>query len=143
MGRKKNKKKIKYVYNEPKIQYIYNTIYELEIKNSLIKNSGKGVFTKEKLQKNTHLGNYIGKKYPKDTNIFSNYSIETYFGGMIDAQNYPRTIFAMINDSKFSDFENNCEFIIKKDYVEIWTTKFIDEGEELYIDYGNDYWINR
>ena len=62
---------------------------------------------------------------------------------MIDAQNYPRTIFAMINDSKFSDFENNCEFIIKKDCVEIWTTKFINEGKELYIDYGTDYWINR
>ena len=141
MGRKKRKNK--YVYNEPKIEYIYNTVYELEIKNSLIKNSGKGVFTKEKLKKNTHLGNYIGKKYSKDVFIFSNYSIETYFGGMIDAQDYPRTIFAMINDSKFSTFENNCEFIIKKDCVEIWTTKFINEGEELYIDYGEDYWINR
>jgi hypothetical protein len=106
-------------------------------------NSGKGVFSKEKIPRNTYLGDYIGKKYGKETNIFSNYSIETYYGGIIDAQSYPRSIFAMINDSRFSEYKNNCEFIIKKELVQIWTTKFIDKNHELFIDYGDDYWINR
>jgi len=136
---KKRKSKYVYIYNEPKIEYIYNTVFDLFIKKSNIPNSGLGVFTNEFINKNIYLGNYIGKKrskyYPSNP-----YCIEDYNGDTIDAIDYPRTIFAMINDSKFSNYKNNCEFIVKKENVEIWTTKIIKKGSELFIDYGEDYW---
>ena len=49
----------------------------------------------------------------------------------------------MINDSKYSSYKNNCEFITTKNNVEIWTTKIIEKGSELYINYGDDYWKYR
>ena len=142
MGKKKRKSKYVYIYEEPKIEYIYNTLFDLFINKSNIDNSGLGVFTNEFINKNVYLGNYIGKK--RNKNYPSNsYCIEDYYGNTIDAIDYPRSIFAMINDSKYSAYKNNCEFITTKNNVEIWTTKIIEKGSELYINYGDDYWKYR
>jgi hypothetical protein len=118
---KKKKKKIKhnYIYNEPKIEYIFNTEYNLVIKDSNIKNGGLGVFSKDKINKESFLGNYIGKKCKYNYQTNGKYAITTYDNGFIEAIDYPRTVFAMINDSKYSSFNNNCEFIITENNVEI------------------------
>ena len=60
---KKNKKE--YVYIPPVVEYIYNTIYKLEIKNSLIKHGGQGVFALEDIPENTCIGEYTGEKKHK------------------------------------------------------------------------------
>ena len=49
----------------------------------------------------------------------------------------------MINDSRFSEFVYNCDFIIYEDHVEIWTINDINKGDELYCDYGDKYWEYR
>ena len=61
----------------------------------------------------------------------------------IDAYDYPRCIFAMINDSRFSNFKYNCDFKIFEDHVEVWTITDINEGDELYCNYGDKYWQYR
>lgn len=144
MGRhRKRKKKHIYEYIPPKIEYNFNTEYNLIIEDSKIKYAGLGVFSNEKLKKNTYLGNYEGEKRHND--IFTNgiYAFSLKSDYYIDAIEYPRTVFAMINDSRFSNFDYNCEFKGFSDRVEIWTIKDISEGDELYCDYGDDYWINR
>jgi SET domain-containing protein len=142
INEKKKEKKIKYnyIYNEPKIEYLYNTNYNLIIKKSNIVNSGLGVFSNEKISKNTFLGYYIGKKCKYNYPTNGQYAIITYDGGFIEAIDYPRTFFAMINDSYNTHFNNNCEFIITEKNVEIRTIKNIKKYEELFISYGNDYW---
>jgi hypothetical protein len=54
---------------------------------------------------------------------------------------------AMINDTYKTNYNYNCEFIINEsnsDYnkkVEIWSISDININEELFIDYGDNYWI--
>ena len=49
----------------------------------------------------------------------------------------------MINDARKSYYNYNCEFIIDDNnlFVEIWSIKDIMKREELFIYYGNEYWI--
>jgi hypothetical protein len=49
----------------------------------------------------------------------------------------------MINDSRFSDYTYNCEFLCTTDNIEVWSTKFIPVNTELFINYGDEYWLNR
>ena len=146
MGRRRRKKN-KYVYIPPKVEYIYNTDYDLAIKDSKIKNGGLGLFSNQDIDMNTNLGEYIGET--KKTGAFTCgiYAFNLNNDIIIDAYEYPRTIFAMINDCRFSDFEYNCEFKpMPKDYperVEIWAIKKISKDDELYCDYGDDYWKYR
>ena len=145
MGKKKKRKKRQsnYKYIPPKIEYVYNSIFDLEIKKSMIKNAGLGVYAKENIKSKTLLGNYIGKKKTNDYFSIGTYSIQLNSKYFIEAIDYPRSVFAMINDSRFSNFDYNCEFLVTDNSVEIWSIKFIKEGDELFIDYGDDYWVNR
>ena len=51
---------------------------------------------------------------------------------------------AMINDAYKTENKVNCEFIINEinEIVEIWSIDNINIGSELFISYGNDYWID-
>ena len=105
--------------------------------------SGLGVFAKEDILPKKLLGHYIGKKIPINNFTLGTYSIELNSNYFIEAINYPRTVFAMINDSRFSNFNYNCDFIVSNKEVEVWSNDFIRNGDELFVDYGDDYWINR
>jgi hypothetical protein len=121
-------------------KYYNNTKYNLEIKKSLIPGAGLGVFALEKIPGKTHIGNYEGKKTRKKTGIYY-FELNDKLG--IDAIDYPRCYLAMINDSYKSDHKINCEFIIdeKKKRVEVHTIVDIDAGSELFVSYGDSYWI--
>jgi len=134
----KRKNKNKYIYIPPKEEYYNNSCFELEIKDSNIKNAGKGVFTLEFIPNNTFIDEYTGI-------IMNHVFCGSYFvlireGLGIDAQTFPRCYMAMINDNIGSLFEHNCKFMICDDKVEIWSIKDIYKGDELYISYGNEYW---
>ena len=145
MGRSKRKRKSKYdyVYVPPEPEYIYNSKYNLSIQDSNIKHGGLGVFAKEPINKNEYLGDYIGEMKEDGRFTCGIYAVSLKSNNFIDAYEYPRTIFAMINDARFSEYSYNCEFRLFDDRAEVWSIKNININEELYFDYGNNYWKYR
>lgn len=133
------KKKLSYHYILEIEQYYHTSKFNLEIRDSQIKNAGKGVFTNEEIPNNTFIDYYYGDicHHLKCGDYY--FSISNDIG--INAQNFPRCFMAMINDNYKSNFDINCEFIIKNNnIVEIWSTKIILKNTELFISYGEDYW---
>lgn len=140
---KKRKSKQVYKYIPPKIEYIYNSKFKLEIKSSSIKNAGLGVFANQFIPRNTLLGEYTGTLKTSDQFSCGLYALELKSGILIDAFEYPRSVFAMINDSRFSDYDYNCKFLVMENKAEIWTVNDINIDDELFINYGDDYWKYR
>ena len=130
-----------------------------EVKKSLIKNAGKGLFTVKPFVKGEIIGEYTGILKTEDE-ITDEDLIYAY-----DYDNAHSLIgtgpCAMINDivdvrvltpeeTKNSDYnkvwpkidglEYNCEFQQKGKTVNIVATKDIPSGAELYISYGHSYW---
>ena len=125
--------------------YYNNSQYKLKLDISTIKNAGDGVFALEPIAKNKFIGYYEGDV------IFhihcGSYYISINDDCGINAVCYPRCYMAMINDTYKTDYKYNCEFIINEnnsDYnkkVEIWSISDININDELFISYGNHYWI--
>jgi hypothetical protein len=137
----KKKNKNNYFYQEEKEEYYHNSRYNLYIKKSLIEDAGYGLFTNDFIPNNTFIDYYEGEiKYFCKT---GKYFIEINNDVGIDAFNFPRCYMAMINDSKGSVFNNNTYFKINSTnlVIEVWSIKDIDKDEELFIDYGSEYWI--
>lgn len=143
MGRRRRKPPKPYPYPLPKVEYVYNSAYSLEVKPSRITNGGLGVFTMEEIPANVALGEYCGEKRHKSEPTDGSYSLSLESDYYIDAFEYPRCVLAMINDSRFSEYGYNCAFEVGTERAEVWSTKAIACGEELYLDYGDDYWKHR
>lgn len=135
------KKKKKILYQIEKPEYYHNSNFNLNINKSLIDNAGNGVYTNDFIPNNTFIDCYEG-----DIKYFIKAG-EYYFGINenigIDAFLYPRCYMAMINDARGSIFDNNCDFKIndKELIVEVWSIRDIKDGEELFINYGSEYWV--
>ena len=133
------KKKSKYLYT-PIIKntpfYYHNSKFNLEIKESGIKNAGFGVFTNDFIPKNTFIDFYTGNY---GINTLSGYYFQINETIGIDAGEYPRCYMAMLNDAYKSKFKNNCDFVVKEYMVEVWSLSDIQPGHELLISYGDDY----
>ena len=125
--------------------YYNNSQYKLKLDISTIKNAGIGVFALEPIAKNKFIGYYEG-------DVIFHIHCGSYYMSIndehgINAVCYPRCYMAMINDTYKTDYKYNCEFIINEnnsDYnkkVEIWSISDININDELFISYGNDYWI--
>lgn len=140
--RKKYRRQSSYEYLEEIPVYNYNSSFKLDIKSSLIPHSGLGVFNSETyiIPTTTYLGNYTGQLKSNNVIVTSTYCISLFSDNYIDAFQYPRSIFAMINDCRFSNFEYNCDFRTFEYVVEVWTTKNIQPNDELFVDYGNNFW---
>lgn len=137
---------------------------KLELKTSTIPNAGRGIFAKELIIANTSLGEYTGKWVSKDEfEKFSDdlkqkgfeygWEVNDYRGnknrpkgiklkdgitiGYIDAReetdgNYLR----FINHSSTND---NVRAFQVKDKIYYLTTRDIQPGEELFVDYGPQF----
>lgn len=131
------------------MKYYNNSKYNLFIQKSNIEKAGRGVFTKEFIPNNTFLGYYEGELINRKE-ATSNYCYELSENYFIDAFRTPRSIFSMINDAKWSDYEYNCEFVNEFEnfkttmdhnkLVGVYTIKDIKENEELLVSYGPGYW---
>jgi len=130
-----------------------NTKLILNVEESNIINSGNGIFTYQNIPKETLIGYYEGLLKEDDGSCVGDYSFSLNKKWYIDARSYPRSYIAMINDAHGSKFKNNCEFRIeledpitgkkRKPYerkITLWSIKNIKAGQELYADYGKDYW---
>lgn len=141
--KRRNHKVVDVIDTEP--SYYNNSEYKLKIDVSTIKNAGDGIFALESITKNKLIGYYEGDVM-FHINCGSYYiSINDEHG--INAICYPRCYMAMINDTYKTDYKYNCEFIINESNndhnkkVEIWSISDININEELFINYGNYYWI--
>lgn len=120
-------------------------------RRSTIPHAGDGVFTKCRLNKETHLGYYMGRifwKYPKRNKRNFDYIMQisrrppwiprsTWESKktncvVVDGNN----ILAYFNDGDQSG-QTNCRFTQSGRFV---TNRCIEPGEELFVSYGEDYW---
>jgi len=142
-----------------KVKYYNNTIYDLELKQSNIVDAGLGVFlskNSEIIPKDTFIRYYEGEWLTNDK-LKSDYSYYINKHVYIDIDPFNKPYSCMINDAYNSSYENNVmskpmieplESITRRNYkkfdvnkiIGLYTTKDICPGDELFFDYGEDYW---
>lgn len=119
------------------------------IKPSLIPGAGDGAFAYKFIPKDTILGDYIGDECSEDSD--GDYVL--YVAGYnaygeeiercINAENKATSNWTRyINSIKQGDGRTkNAKFIVRgRDTVSVKTIKDIQAGEEILVDYGNEYW---
>lgn len=128
--------------------------YGVVIRLSSIEGAGYGVFAARDLEPGTRFP-YLGdvstlkefhKERKKTPQARADYAYEAdYTKGnrvIIDALDRHSCVARYINDSIGTGNENNCFFYsdpkIKKSYIK--TSRKIKKGEELFVDYGPEYW---
>ena len=144
--KKRSGNKVDIINTDTNPSYYNNSQYKLKIDISTIKNAGDGVFALESIAKNKFIGYYEG-------DVIFHIHCGSYYISIddehcgINAICFPRCYMAMINDTYNTNYKYNCEFIINEnnsDYnkkVEIWSISDININDELFVSYGNDYWI--
>jgi SET domain-containing protein len=124
------------------------------VKQSKIKGAGLGVFATRALPPNTHLGIYKGDKCAENDD--GDYVLDvqinhTYKNGKtklvklcINAENKKTSNWTrFINSVTTNKHMKNVEFYIfgseGKEKIGVYTTAKINKGQELLLDYGNEY----
>jgi len=120
---------------------------QLEVKESTIPNSGKGLFTTEFIPKGTRIVEYKGrittwKEVKNDSGNGYIYTINN--NHVIDAQKTLKALARYANDARglirVKGITNNCTYVNDglKAYIE--SVKDIPAGAEIFVDYGKEYW---
>ena len=125
----------------------------ISIRTSLIPDAGLGAFATQKLYKNTILGDYTGEEldYEEDDDDLINGDYVLMVQGynnrgkevfkVIDAKDpnksdWPR----YLNSVKRGDGKKeNCKFFINGNKISVKTIRDIEIGEELLVNYGDEY----
>ena len=119
----------------------------LQVKDSTIPNSGKGLFTNIFIPKGTLIVEYKGRRttWKEVENDYRNGYI--YFisnNKVIDAKSYKKALGRFANDasgiSKIKGIVNNSVYEVHGDKVFIKAVKDIPAGSEILVAYGKDYW---
>lgn len=120
----------------------------LIVKKSTLPNAGKGLFTKVSIPKRTRIVEYKGKittwKEVKEDDGENGYIFYVKRYHVIDALSTKKPLARYANDAKgfvrVKGLTNNAEYVIDglKAYIE--STKPIEAGSEIFVDYGPDYW---
>ncbi|HZY82034.1 MAG TPA: SET domain-containing protein [Cyclobacteriaceae bacterium] len=121
----------------------------LEVKDSTLPGTGKGLFTKVLVPKGTRITEYKGKAMtwkqaqalPDEHNgyvfWFSNQHV-------IDAWQSPEGVAHFANDARGivrkPGVVNNAEYEIEKGRCYIVATRNIPAGAEIFVGYGGEYW---
>jgi hypothetical protein len=123
----------------PSPSYYHSSCYQLSIQPSTIPQAGLGVFALEDISKGSFVDEYKGVRCTglKSGTYF--FQINEEVG--INAEGYPRCYMAMLNSNANTSFLTNCEFLVKNEKIEVWTTRPVKRGEELMIDYGDRYFL--
>ena len=138
------------------IKYYHKSEYDLFLKESGILYAGLGVFTNSFIEKESFIDFYYGDiiDYP----TYGEYCVGLLDDKLsINAINYPRCYMAMLNDASYKptskrairrkkfidhDFFNNCYFKKEENKVKVYSLYDIEPGSELFISYGENYWLN-
>jgi uncharacterized protein len=121
---------------------------QLVVKRSTIPGSGKGLFTKQFIAKETRIVEYKGKittwKIIKESPVFNGYVFYINRNRVIDAMNYKKAFGRFANDAKgitkIKGLKNNCRYEVEGNKVFIIAAINIDAGNEIFVSYGKDYW---
>jgi len=115
---------------------------------------GLGVFASQIIPPNTLVGQYQGelinrrkfwRRYPRGWGRYVVALPDPWDGMFMDARDQPShdNIGRYVNDARNTEWDNNCRFAMdaggKSMFIE--TLREISEGEELLVDYGDDYWL--
>jgi uncharacterized protein len=121
---------------------------QLYVKKSGIPNSGMGLFTKKAIPKGTKIVEYKGRKSAwkdvKDEDGKNGYIFYINRNHVIDALPHKSALARYANDArglvKIPGIKNNADYVIDglKAYIE--SKKPIEAGQEIFVDYGKDYW---
>ena len=136
--------------------------YKLEVKPSLIPNAGNGVFATKPIVKDEIIAEYRGKVFT--CGLYEEFVDSGKIMRINDMFIDSIGVAAMINDCvkfvpidtslskhiseddfKLKIWENkayNCKFDNKNDKVFVVAMQDIQPGDELYVNYGQNYWIN-
>ena len=120
----------------------------LVVKDSGIPNSGKGLFTKIDIAKGTRIVEYKGRITTwKEADIDEGrnaylFRVKSYH--TIDARPTLKNLARYANDAKgfqkIKGLRNNCVYVIDGLQVYIESVKDIAAGDEIFVDYGKEYW---
>lgn len=115
------------------------------VAKSTIRGAGKGLFAAEDIRKGTRIGQYCGKRtrtYPRNADyafaIDNGRKTEHY----IDARK-SRCLLKYVNGARTRKQHRrvNLEAYQYKKNIYYRSTRNIKKGEELILDYGDDYWV--
>lgn len=115
----------------------------LVIKDSLISNAGKGLFTTQPSKENEVLCEYLGT-HLNYIQLLRTKDWEYVYGEdiFIDAGPHPNVLARHINHH-FDRTKINCDFIERDGKVFIEALRDINADEEIYADYGELYWSDK
>lgn len=125
---------------------------DLIVKKSQLPKAGKGLFTKRDIKKGERFIEYLGeiineKELQKraDNDIYG-YTFYINKNKCIDAYYTPQFIARYANDAKGlsrkEGVKNNCCYDIWKKRGWIQAERNIKSGEEIFVDYGKEYWAD-
>ena len=124
----------------------WDDIPELEIKASNIKEAGQGLFTNVDIEVGDWIAEFTGElisdeEANKLQGSRGHYLVSTD-RGILDVFNSTSPAIKA-NDARGTSFKNNSE-IVEQTNGEVWlvATKRIRAGEEVFCDYGSEYWEN-
>jgi SET domain-containing protein len=119
----------------------------LYVGRSNIPGSGKGLFTREAINKGELVIEYTGKIRKWDevkddpSNLYIYYVDDDY---VIDAKNSPEVVARYANDAEgvtqVNGLENNCTFVNIDNRIYIKAIKNIPAHTEILVEYGENYW---
>lgn len=120
----------------------------LVVKKSTLPNAGKGLFTKVFIPKRERIVEYKGRittwKEVKEDDGENGYIFYIKRYHVIDALPTKKPLARYANDARgfvrVKGLRNNAEYVVDglKAYIE--STRDIEPGSEIFVDYGPDYW---
>lgn len=118
---------------------------KFEVKKSSIKNAGKGLFAKVRINKGDHIGYYTGKyltakQIEREPYVSSKYIMTVTKNCYILGEGKGSGFVSFINHSN----KPNAEIIVSTRWKtsRIAAIKNIKPGEEIFYNYSDEYWDN-
>jgi uncharacterized protein len=120
----------------------------LIVKRSKIPGSGKGLYTRIDIPKDTNIVEYKGKISDwKNVNHDGGHNPYIFYvtrNHVIDALKYPKALARYANDgrglTRVKGLTNNCVYETNGKRVYIRSVKKIPAGSEILVGYGKEYW---
>jgi SET domain-containing protein len=119
----------------------------LYVDESLIPNTGKGLFTRKQIEKGELVIEYTGEKTTWDAVRHDSMNVYIYFineDHVINAKNFPDAIARYANDAygliRVKGMNNNCRFVNTDGKIFIKATRQIKANSEILVNYGKSYW---
>lgn len=121
----------------------------LYIATSQIPNSGRGLFTAIDIEKDEVISKFIGETLTDEQvsnrtdSVDDDYFMNLPNGDILDCKR-TECFAKYANDAEGSDtgFSNNCIITMVDDDVVLVATRDINSGEEIFAEYGDNYWDN-